>query len=181
LVGSKTSWKANEKPRRRVWSSRPRTLAPVALMAPVATDLAARLMSGSKRTSRAKSEKAHESGNSRTNREGVPRRWSDSLQLRPWGWSDSPRGVERFAPVRGRPTTLRGNAAHELATARTNREVQARTDSWAWTNLPREVPLPRTLARLCHALWAAFRNALVLASPAWKHHRAEHRAMPCPA
>ena len=43
--------------------------------------------------------KAHESGNSRTNREEVPRRWSDSLQLRsgggairPSGWSESPRG-----------------------------------------------------------------------------------------
>ena len=42
--------------------------------------------------------KAHESGNSRTNREEVPRRWSDSLQLRLGGWSDSPQWVERFAP-----------------------------------------------------------------------------------
>ncbi len=66
--------------------------------------------------------KAHESGNSRTNREEVPRRWSDSLQLRPGGWSDSPRGVERIAPVRGQLTTSRGNAAHEMGTARTNRE-----------------------------------------------------------
>jgi hypothetical protein len=41
--------------------------------------------------------KAHESGNSRTNREEVPPRWSESLQVgsgggasRPSGWSDSP-------------------------------------------------------------------------------------------
>ena len=63
-------------------------------MAPVATDLAARLMTGSTCTSRAKPRSAHESGNSRTNREEVPRRWSDSLQLRPGG-------VKRFAPGGG--------------------------------------------------------------------------------
>ena len=33
LVGSTTSWKANEKPCRRVWSSGPRTVALVALVA----------------------------------------------------------------------------------------------------------------------------------------------------
>ena len=110
LVGSKTSGKADEKPCRRVWSSGPRTLAPVALMAPVATDLAARLMTGSTCTSRAKARSAHESGNARTNREGVPRRWSDSLQLRLGGWSDLPQWVERFAPLAtpsGQPSATR--------------------------------------------------------------------------
>jgi hypothetical protein len=90
-------------------------------------------------------------------------------------------GVERFAPGGGaiRPTR---QLAHRLKLeSRTNREVRARTDTRAWTNLPREEPLPRTLARRCQVLWAAFRTALVLASPAQKHHRAEHRAMPCPA
>ena len=110
LEGSKTSWKRDEKPCRRVWSSGPRTVAPVALMAPVATDLAVRLMSGRKCTSRAKPRSAHESGNSRTNREEVPRRWSYSLQLRPGGWSDSPQGVERIAPPAtplGQPSATR--------------------------------------------------------------------------
>ena len=49
--------------------------------------------------------KAHESGIARTNREKVPRRWSDSLHSRPGGWSDSPQGVERIAP-RGSPGPL---------------------------------------------------------------------------
>jgi hypothetical protein len=72
--------------------------------------------------------KAHESGNARTNREEVPRRWSDSLQLRPGGWSDSPQGVERIAPLGSLPTTSNwnrartGKNAHEPGMARTNRE-----------------------------------------------------------
>ena len=72
--------------------------------------------------------KAHESGNERTNREEVPGRWSDSLQLRPGGWSDSPRGVERIAPLGSLPTASKwnrariGNSAHESGIARTNRE-----------------------------------------------------------
>ena len=33
--------------------------------------------------------KAHESGNSRTNREGTAGRWSESLHLGPGGWSES--------------------------------------------------------------------------------------------
>ena len=35
--------------------------------------------------------------------------------------------MERIAPVRGQFTTSRGNAAHEMGTARTNRENRART------------------------------------------------------
>jgi hypothetical protein len=108
-VGSKTREKADEKPCIRVWSSGPRTVAPVALMDPVATALAARLMTGTTRTSRAKRRSAHESGNSRTNREGVPRRWSDSPQLRPGGWSYSPhylRGGWSDLPHPPRPTRL---------------------------------------------------------------------------
>ena len=83
----------------------------------VATDLAARLMSGSKCTSRAKPRSAHESGNSRTNREGSLLRWSDSLQLRPGGGA--------IRPVGGaiRPTR---QPAHCLKwQSRTNREIRA--------------------------------------------------------
>ena len=76
--------------------------------------------------------KKHQSGNSCTNREEVPRRWSDSLQLRPGGWSDSPQGVERIAPLGSLPTTSNKRSAHESGNSRTNREI----------GLPKIAPVP---------------------------------------
>ena len=75
--------------------------------------------------------KAHESGNARTNREEVPRRWSDSLQLRPGGWSESPQWVERIAPLGSLPPCSRGNSAHQSGNSRTNREIRARIGKFA--------------------------------------------------
>ncbi|MEI6635757.1 MAG: hypothetical protein WCO99_04270 [Planctomycetota bacterium] len=40
---------------------------------------------------------------------------------------------------------------------------------------------PPCTDRLCHDLWPVLRDSLGLASPAPKHHWAEHLAMPCPA
>ena len=101
-MGSKTSGKGNVKPGRRVWSSGPRTVAPVALMAPVATDLAARLMPQDICKSRANPPKApigtfeHQSG-----------KFAQTLERfapgEAGGWSDSPQGLERIAPLGSLP------------------------------------------------------------------------------
>jgi len=110
------SWKANEKPRRRVRSSRLRTVALVALVArgnrPRGSAHAAMYTQVP-----CQSSKKHQSGNSSTNREKSTKRWSDSLQVRPGGgairpsgWSDSPQGVERIAPLGtpyGQPSAAR--------------------------------------------------------------------------
>ena len=129
-MGSTTSWKANEKPCRRVWSSGPRTVAPVALMAPVATDLAARLMPQDKCKCRANPPKApigkfeHQSGQ-------IDQTMERFAPGEAGGWSDSPQGVERIAPLGSLPTTSIGNRAHQSGIARTNREISARIGNGA--------------------------------------------------
>ena len=47
------------------------------------------------------------------------------------GWSDSPQGVERIAPLGSLPTTSIGNRAHQSGIARTNREISARIGNGA--------------------------------------------------
>ena len=47
------------------------------------------------------------------------------------GWSDSPQGVERIAPLGSLPMTSIGNRAHESGIARTNREISARIGNGA--------------------------------------------------
>ena len=108
--GIENEWERGRKTVQTGMEQRPTNGRPGGPHGPAATDLAARLMSGSTCTSRAKPRSAHESGNARTKREEVPRRWSDSLQLRLGGWSDLPQWVERFTPPAtpsGQPSATR--------------------------------------------------------------------------
>ena len=73
------------------------------------------------------------------------------------GWSESPQWVERIAPVGGANRTSGWSESHHY---------------------PRGGGAIRPTR---HALEAAVRDSLGLASPAQKHHWAEHLAMPCPA
>ena len=91
----------------------------------MATDLAARLMPQDKCKSRANRPKApigkfkHQSG-----------KFDQTLERfapgEAGGWSESPQGVERIAPLGSLPMTSIGNRAHESGIARTNRESRAR-------------------------------------------------------
>ena len=85
------SWKANEKPRRRVRSSRPRTVALVARGdRPRGSALAPRHMQVPCQCSKS------------TNREKSTTRWSDLLQVRPGGGAIRPRGWSE-SPHSARP------------------------------------------------------------------------------
>ena len=59
---------------------------------------------------------AHESGRSRPALE----RFAPVEAVR---WSDSPQGVERFAPLGSLPTNSNTRSAHESGKTRTNREI----------------------------------------------------------
>jgi len=123
------SWKANENPAAG-YGVAARERSPSWPLWLVVTDLAARLMPQNICKSRANAPKApigkfeHESG-----------KFAKTLERfapgEAGGWSDSPQGVERIAPLGSLPTTSIGSRAHESGMARTNREIPARIGNGA--------------------------------------------------